>query len=298
VVKSVDDVSNALLKRGKPRSSSAAAQLVTYDRRIGVPLVLSALLPLVIVPQQGHPVSVVVGIVSWLVFVLDFVVHERLLGSYLRTHLGQFDLAVVILTAPWFLLPGAQAGAFIVVLRLARLVRLVIASHGARVLVARLGKVVLVALSVTILGAATAYYAEHPTNPEFANYGDSLWWAFVTLTTVGYGDIVPTTPTGRYAAVVIMIAGVSVLGVLAGTLASFFHLESTAPTAKAASAADTSTNFDLPSRADAAEAPGMGQVLDELSHLSEQLAAVQRVQTQVAQRIADLAPEPVRGDDE
>jgi voltage-gated potassium channel len=46
----------------------------------------------------------------------------------------------------------------------------------------------------------------------------------VTLTTVGYADIVPKTTTGRWAAVVIMITGVAVLGLLAGSLASFFRL--------------------------------------------------------------------------
>jgi voltage-gated potassium channel len=71
-----------------------------------------------------------------------------------------------------------------------------------------------------------AYYAEHPTNPEFATFGDSLWWGIVTLTTVGYGDIVPKTATGRWAAVCIMVTGVAVLGVLAGSLSSFFRITS------------------------------------------------------------------------
>jgi voltage-gated potassium channel len=47
----------------------------------------------------------------------------------------------------------------------------------------------------------------------------------VTLTTVGYGDVVPKTPTGRWAAVVIMVTGIAVLGLLAGSLASFLRLE-------------------------------------------------------------------------
>jgi len=46
----------------------------------------------------------------------------------------------------------------------------------------------------------------------------------VTLTTVGYGDIVPKTGTGRWAAVCIMVTGIAVLGVLAGSLSSFFRL--------------------------------------------------------------------------
>jgi len=50
---------------------------------------LSALVPLVIAPEPGNPVSVAIGIVSWLVFVVDLVVHQRLLHQYLRTGLGK-----------------------------------------------------------------------------------------------------------------------------------------------------------------------------------------------------------------
>lgn len=70
-----------------------------------------------------------------------------------------------------------------------------------------------------------AYHAEHPTNPEFATLGDALWWGVVSLTTVGYGDIVPKTGPERWAGVTIMITGVAVLGLLAGSLASFFRLD-------------------------------------------------------------------------
>jgi voltage-gated potassium channel len=76
-----------------------------------------------------------------------------------------------------------------------------------------------------LVGSLVAYYAEHPTNPEFATVGDSLWWGIVTLTTVGYGDIVPKTPTGRWAGVTIMVTGIAVLGLLSGSLASFFRLD-------------------------------------------------------------------------
>ena len=61
---------------------------------------LSAVLPLFIVPQAGDWVAVGVGVVSWLVFVADFVVSERRRVRYLSTRLGRFDLTVVVLTAP------------------------------------------------------------------------------------------------------------------------------------------------------------------------------------------------------
>ena len=244
VTEPIDDTSRPLVKVGIPRDAKAAAALARYDRRAPLPLMLSAVLPLVVAPQPGNPVSVVIGVVSWVVFVVDFVVHERLLQRYLGTRLGKFDLLIVVLTAPWFLLPGAlSGGGIIVLLRLARLARLVVASKRARQLFDRIGRVAVVAVSVMSAGAVVAYYAEHPVNPEFATFGDSLWWSIVTLTTVGYGDIVPETTTGRIAAVMIMLTGVAVLGLLAGTLASFFRLQPTgSATAPAAPDRDTTSN--------------------------------------------------------
>jgi voltage-gated potassium channel len=73
----------------------------------------------------------------------------------------------------------------------------VIATKGARRLFERLGRVAGVAGGVVMIGSLVAYHAEHPANPEFAAVGYALWWGIVTLTTVGYGDIVPKTTTGR-----------------------------------------------------------------------------------------------------
>jgi len=212
-------------RAGQPRSERDAAFLARFDARMRLPIIVSAILPLVIVPETSGWADVVVGVASWLVFGADYVVHARHLEHYGRTGFGRFDLFVVIATAPWFLLPGAQAGRFVVLLRLARLARLAMASKGSRRLFDRLGRVAVVAGGVLVIGSLVAYRAEHPTNPGFATVGDALWWGIVTLTTVGYGDIVPKTPTGRWAAVTIMITGIAVLGMLAGSLASFFRLD-------------------------------------------------------------------------
>jgi len=215
----------ALPQNGQPRSDADAAFLERFDHYMRVPIIASAILPLIVVPENNGWLGVVVGITTWLVFLVDYVVRSRHVVHYGRTRYGRFDLFVVVATAPWFLIPGAGSGRFVVVLRLARLARVVMASKGSRRLFEQLGRVAIVAASVTVVGSLVAYYAEHPTNSEFANVGDALWWGIVTLTTVGYGDIVPKTPTGRWAAVAIMLTGIAVLGTLAGSLASFFRLD-------------------------------------------------------------------------
>ena len=214
-------------KAGRPRSPEDARQLARFDAAMAFPLVLAALLPLILLPGDDTSlVAAVVNIVAWIVFLVDFVVHERRLYDYLGTWLGRFDLLVVVLTAPWFLLPGLGESRFVILIRLARVARLLMAGTGARRLFERLGRVALIAVGVIVIGAAAAFRAEHPSNPEFATFGDSLWWAVVTLTTVGYGDIVPKTTAGRLTGFMIMVTGVGILGVLAGSLASFFRVDS------------------------------------------------------------------------
>lgn len=63
--------------------------------------------------------------------------------------------------------------------------------------------------------------AERDVNEKINNLGDALWWAFATVTTVGYGDTLPRTVTGRLIAVALMMAGVSLLAVVTATLASW-----------------------------------------------------------------------------
>ncbi len=124
------------------------------------------------------------------------------------------------------------------VVRLARIVRVVVASHAARALVERISRAAIVAMAMVFMCAYVAYGTEHPVNPMFATYTDALWWGIVTLTTVGYGDIVPVTGIGRWAGVVLMITGVGNIGALAGSLASVLRLDSSSHRAGDAASPD------------------------------------------------------------
>jgi voltage-gated potassium channel len=253
--------------QGAPRSDADAAFLRRFDRVMQIPIIASAILPLVIPPVSGDEIGIIIGIVSWLVFLVDYTVQARHRDHYFRSGWGRFDLVVVVLTAPWFLLPFAQSGRFVVALRLARLVRLIAATKGSQQLFSRLGRVAVVAAGVVFLGASVAYRAEHPVNPEFATFGDSLWWSIVTLTTVGYGDVVPITTVGRWAAFAVMFTGVGVLGVLAGSLAGFFRLTPPAGT----TAADGDVNAAQPP-----SDPDPGAIAAALQDLTAEVTALRR----------------------
>ena len=61
-------------------------------------------------------------------------------------------------------------------------------------------------------------------NPHanITTYPNAVWWAFVTITTVGYGDYYPVTGIGRLFAIILMFAGLGIIGVLSSYLASMF----------------------------------------------------------------------------
>ncbi len=270
----MDPASASAPAPGQPRNEHDQAVLARFGAAMRIPIVLAAVLPLFIVPESGDWVATLVGVVSWLVFLADFTVSQRRRVRYLSTALGRFDLTVVVLTAPWFLLPGAHGGSFVVVLRLARLLRVVLVSRGAKRLFERLGRVVVVAAVVVFTGATVAYYAEHATNPEFATFGDSLWWGIVTLTTVGYGDIVPKTTLGRWAGVMIMISGIAILGILAGSLASFFRFGDSQSGDDSSVQSGTSGEPTPPTEGEPYQvlAREMAQLREQMARLTEQLA--------------------------
>jgi voltage-gated potassium channel len=118
---------------------------------------------------------------------------------------------------------------------------------------------VLIAAAATLFVGAwlVLLFEENAEGSNIHSYPDALWWAIVTVTTVGYGDRYPTTEGGRVVAVVLMLLGISLIGVLTATIASVFVKEHT----------DASKEEFKKGHAD------LGQ---QLSVISERLADVER----------------------
>jgi voltage-gated potassium channel len=155
--------------------------------------------------------AVVVG--SWALFIVDYVVrlamsHPR--GRWFRHHL--FDLAVVFIPT---LRPVRLLGA---ITRLATFTQTAGASLRARMLVYGSGSALLLIWQASLAVLAAERDAAGAT---ITNFGDAVWWAFCTVTTVGYGDYTPVTVRGRVVAVMLMIGGVVLVGLITATFASW-----------------------------------------------------------------------------
>lgn len=157
---------------------------------------------------------------TWIVFAIDYVVRLSLAkprGRWFRHHI--FDLLVVVLPA---LRPLRLLKAITVIHALQRTAgaalrsRLAIYGAGA-------------ALILIWISALAVLDVERPAaDANITTFGDAVWWAFVTITTVGYGDFYPVTAGGRLIAVLLMCGGVAVVGVVTATLASWVIERATA----------------------------------------------------------------------
>ena len=84
---------------------------------------------------------------------------------------------------------------------------------------------VTILIAIVVLSIAAIFVLQVESRSDEANIltgGDAFWWAFVTITTVGYGDHYPTTLTGRIMAMILMTVGIAIFGVLASFLSAAF----------------------------------------------------------------------------
>ncbi|MUV56110.1 potassium channel family protein [Halogeometricum sp. CBA1124] len=170
-----------------------------------------------------------VGIAA--VFVVEYVL--RLYGA--RDRLGEFtnpytmvDLLSVLPTVAVFLLPVPAVAMTVGFLRVVRVVRVLRFYRFTRdeefffgtvsLETLRVMKLLLTVLVVFFVSAGLFYSAEFQTNPDVRNFGDAFYYMVVTLTTVGFGDITPTTSLGRWVTVASIFAAILLVPWQAGKI--------------------------------------------------------------------------------
>nr|WP_246280221.1 potassium channel family protein [Nocardioides daedukensis] len=151
--------------------------------------------------------------VTWLLFALDYLVRLWLVDNKLRFVRSNL-IALAVIALP-LLRP----------LRLLRLVTLINVLNRQASTTLR-GKVAVYVFGgsslLAFLGALAVLDAErHAPDSPIQSFGDAIWWAITTMTTVGYGDTFPITTTGRFVAAGLMISGIALLGMVTATLASW-----------------------------------------------------------------------------
>lgn len=136
------------------------------------------------------------------------------------------DLLAILPAMLYFVFPFDLR--FLRLLRLLRLLKLARYFAALRILLGVLRReknafkaVLLILVVVIIISASSMYVAEHRAQPDvFGTIYESMWWAVVTLTTVGYGDVVPVTAAGKVIGAIITILGIGMAALPAGILAS------------------------------------------------------------------------------
>jgi voltage-gated potassium channel len=182
-------------------------------------MVTLAVVVIALLAQPDTGVLHTVNLVIWGVFIADYALRLTFSGDRWAFVRGNLIDLVAILPADMF-----RAARTLRLLRLLRLLRAtavlwrVSATVRAVLGTNALGWVLAATGVVVVLGAGAVMVAE----PDLGDFGDALWWAIVTSTTVGYGDLAPVSIVGRLVAVVLMIVGIGALGMITGSIATHF----------------------------------------------------------------------------
>jgi len=179
--------------------------------------------------QAYGPVFIVLEWMFTIVFTIEYVlrlwVTIRPL-KYALSFYGIIDLIAILPSYLSFFLAGTQYFVIIRILRLLRVFRifklgkfLTEGDQLRRALIASRNKITVFLFAVTLLVVligAVMYLIEGGSNTGFSSIPRAVYWAIVTLTTVGYGDITPQTSVGQFLSAVVMILGYAIIAVPTG----------------------------------------------------------------------------------
>ena len=237
---------SALAPAGTPGSARARTYHVIFEtesaggRTFDVALILAIIASVVVVmldsvaPFRGEH-GPQLRLLEWaftLLFTVEYALRLWSVSSpraYALSFFGLIDLFAVVPTYLSLILPGGQALAVIRVLRVIRVFRVLkLAQYvgEASVLASALRaarykiSVFLVAVVTIVIVVGALMYVIEGAEAGFTSIPIGVYWAVVTLTTVGYGDIAPLTPVGQALAAFVMILGYGIIAVPTGIVTS------------------------------------------------------------------------------
>ncbi len=192
---------------------------LSWERATEIPLLIAGFLFLFSYSWQvlANPSTEIyqamewLAIAVWVFFGVDYVARFILARQKMRWFVRNlFDFVVIVL-------PPLRP------LRLLRLVLLVrvFQRHAPRLVRNRILAFAVVATVLLVYIAALAVLEAERSFGDITTFEDALWWALVTVTTVGYGDYTPETAVGRTIAVGLMLGGIVLVGVIVGSLGSW-----------------------------------------------------------------------------
>lgn len=180
------------------------------------------------VNSEYHEVFYILEWVFTILFTIEYILRLLTLRSpwrYVLSFYGIIDLLAVIPTYLGLLLTGSSAMIILRAVRLLRIFRVLklvrylgAERHLLAAFRASIPKITvfLVAVSCIVLISGTVMYRIEGKESGFTSIPVGIYWAVVTLTTVGYGDIAPSTPLGQFISIIIMITGYGIIAVPTG----------------------------------------------------------------------------------
>ena len=174
-----------------------------------------AMIPLLVGPlvwdmtPQEESTFLIIDYFIWALFAVDLIV-KVVVAPHRLKYLKRHWLEVIIVIVPFF--------------RPLRILRIFIFGSRAWVGMRRLVNVdflLVYGIGLVIIAATVVASVEGGEGASIHSFADALWWAVVTITTVGYGDMVPVTLAGRAIAFVLMLGGIAFFSGMTANLASF-----------------------------------------------------------------------------
>lgn len=193
---------------------------------LSVVAIINAILIFVpLLPTTDNRVLLIMNLIMAIIFFVDYLISQLRAESKVRYFLREFGWADLLSSIPFPPFPLFRVFSSAVTLRHLRQLggRAAIRDLGLNRANGALYLAILLAL-VLVEFASLSIVSIESSNPEanIKTAGDAIWWSYVTITTIGYGDRYPVTGTGRFIGALLMTVGVGLFSVLTGYLANAF----------------------------------------------------------------------------